>query len=253
MSPLISANMANIFEFAASRLLAIQSELETSTLVTSPRDRQIVVKYLIWEGDAFILPWVAFCEGMSINPPLSRNLRFFVSTLGMKQVELLDEEEVYASFMKLRPEPGVPWVRGRLVKNYPLAWWDGQFTILPYREFLKKFPDSNEMRKMIADHFAQLPESRMLVMPATLVHPRSTPLAQQLATIHAEIEQEGNEIWKMMENKVVEAKIVAASLMKMETALGQDVIAAITATDALVKYLSREPKNPIQPATSDSE
>ncbi|KAG1875512.1 hypothetical protein DFJ58DRAFT_836127 [Suillus subalutaceus] len=102
--------------------------------------------------------------------------------------------------------------------------------------------------------------SRLLVIrckleTSTLVtSPRDHRIVvKQLATIHAEIEQEGNEIWKMMENKVVEAKIVAASLMKMETALGQDVIAAITATDALIKYLRREPKTPMQPATNESE
>ena len=80
----------------------------------------------------------------------------------------------------------------------------------------------------------------MLVTPATLVNVRSTPVAQQLATIEAGMRQEGDHIVDMLENKVVEAMLVAASLLRMETALGQDVRTAIAATERLVRYLKRE-------------
>lgn len=69
---------------------------------------------------------------------------------------------------------------------------------------------------------------------------RSTPVAQQLATIHAGMRQEGEHIVTMLENKIVEARLVAATLLRMETALGQDVRAAIAATERLVRYLKRE-------------
>jgi hypothetical protein len=52
--------------------------------------------------------------------------------------------------------------------------------------------------------------------------------------------QEGDHIVDMLENKVVEARLVAASLLRMETALGQDVRTAIAATERLVRYLKRE-------------
>lgn len=45
------ADVANIFELAASRLLAIRIELGKTKLVTSSKVRLIVTKYLMWEGD----------------------------------------------------------------------------------------------------------------------------------------------------------------------------------------------------------
>jgi hypothetical protein len=66
------------------------------------------------------------------------------------------------------------------------------------------------------------------------------PVAQQLATIDASIRQEGEHIVTLLENKIVEARLVAATLLRMETALGQDVRAAIATTEWLVKYLKRE-------------
>lgn len=90
------ANMANMFEFTASRMLTIWTILEQSTLVKLVKARHIMTRYLMWEGDVstnfnifhlkanqllakiFILPWVALCEGMNISPPLSWNLWFVV-------------------------------------------------------------------------------------------------------------------------------------------------------------------------------
>jgi hypothetical protein len=77
-------------------------------------------------------------------------------------------------------------------------------------------------------------------MPATYLDVRSTPVAQQLAAIHASVKQEGDHIVELLENKVVEAWLVTASLLRMETALGQDVCTAIAATEQLVRYLKRE-------------
>ncbi|KAG1721300.1 hypothetical protein EDB19DRAFT_1835576 [Suillus lakei] len=45
------ANVANIFEFAASQLLAIWMTLGTTKLVTLSKVQYIVIKYLMWEGD----------------------------------------------------------------------------------------------------------------------------------------------------------------------------------------------------------
>jgi hypothetical protein len=45
------SDMAHIFEFAASRLLAIRMTLELSKNETSPRLRGIITKYLMWEGE----------------------------------------------------------------------------------------------------------------------------------------------------------------------------------------------------------
>ncbi|KAG1725102.1 hypothetical protein EDB19DRAFT_1915219 [Suillus lakei] len=67
------ADMANIFEFTTSRLLAIHRSLENTTSVSSVKCL-IVSKYLMWEGNVFFLPWIAYCEGLSICPPLSCNL-----------------------------------------------------------------------------------------------------------------------------------------------------------------------------------
>ncbi|KAG1720290.1 hypothetical protein EDB19DRAFT_1836059 [Suillus lakei] len=46
------ADMANIFEFTASRLLAIRRALANTTLVTSAKVHLIVTKYLMWEGES---------------------------------------------------------------------------------------------------------------------------------------------------------------------------------------------------------
>jgi hypothetical protein len=83
-------------------------------------------------------------------------------------------------------------------------------------------------------------EGDALVTPATPVQAMSTPIAQQLATIRAEAREEGEYLLKMLEDKVLEAKMVAATMLRMDTALGDDVLQAIMASDKLVKYLKKE-------------
>ncbi|KAG1779895.1 hypothetical protein EV702DRAFT_1194649 [Suillus placidus] len=234
------ADMASIFEFAASRLLAIWMTLDKSNLVTPSKVRYILTRYLMWEGDVFMSPWVNYCEDQGISPPLSRNLRFFVGMLGMSQMELLNYQEFYDLFMKLPASPSGIWVAGRIVKTYSMAWWNEVFDTADYQTFTTNLPNFGNIKEMLVSHFEQLPEGQLLVTPATLVDPRSTPVAQQLANIHAGMRQEGEHIVSLLENKIVEARLVAASLLRMETALGQDVRAAITATEHLVKYLKRE-------------
>lgn len=65
-------------------------------------------------------------------------------------------------------------------------------------------------------------------------------IAQQVATIHTEAREEGQYLLKMLEDKLVEAKMVAATMLRMDMALGDDVLQAMTVTDKLVKYLKRE-------------
>ncbi|KAG1717406.1 hypothetical protein EDB19DRAFT_1923108 [Suillus lakei] len=214
--------------------------LGTTKLITSSKVQYIVIKYLMWEGDAFISPRVNICQGMGISPPLSRNLWFFTGMLGMSHMELLNYNEFYNKFMSMPVSPSSAWVTGWVVNTYPMAWWTQAFDTADYNKFTGNLPNMTEIREMVDSHFAQLPEGRLLVMPATYVDVRSTPVAQQLAAIHAGVKQEGDHIVELLENKVVEAWLVMASLLRMETALGQDVCAAITATEWLVRYLKRE-------------
>ncbi|KAG1731777.1 hypothetical protein EDB19DRAFT_1831596 [Suillus lakei] len=226
-------DVANIFEFAASRLLAIRMMLGTTKLVTSS-------KYLMWEGDAFISPWVNICQDMGISLPLSRNLQFFTGMLGMNHMELLNYNEFYDKFMSILASPSGAWVTGRVVNTYPMAWWTQAFDTTDYNKFTGNLPNMIEIREMVDSHFAQLPESWLLVTLPTYVDVRSTPVTQQLAAIHASVKQEGDHIVELLENKIVEAWLVTASLLRMETALGQDVCAAIATTERLVRYLKRE-------------
>ncbi|KAG1717218.1 hypothetical protein EDB19DRAFT_1923789 [Suillus lakei] len=210
------ADMANIFEFAASRLLAICRSLENTTPASLAK-HLIVSKHLMWEGDVFFLPWIV-----------------------MSSVELLKYRELYEGFMKLPVEPSGAWVRGRVVHTYPMDWWNTAFDVGDYRTFTSRYPGWNQVLQMVTDHFDQLPEGHLLITPATLVQARSTLVAQQLATIQAGVRQGGEHIIMMLENKVVEARLVAASLMRMETALGEDVLGTIATTEFLVKYLKGE-------------
>ncbi|KAG2111434.1 hypothetical protein DEU56DRAFT_762204 [Suillus clintonianus] len=233
------ADMANIFEFAASRLLAIRTSMENKPPPSSAT-RLIFSKYLMWEADAFFMPWITYCEGMCIAPPLSNRLRYCVGILGMSSTELLTYRQLYDQFMQLPVEPSGAWARGRVVKSYPLDWWNTPFDTADYETFTSSYPGWRQVGDMVEAHFEQLPESQWLITPATLVQARSTPVAQQLATIQAGVRQGNEQIVKMLEDKVVEAKLVAASLMRMETALGEDVRGAIAATELLVKYLKGE-------------
>ncbi|KAG1856827.1 hypothetical protein C8R48DRAFT_674799 [Suillus tomentosus] len=150
------------------------------------------------------------------------------------------ELEMYDSLMSLPVSPCGPWTKGRLVHEYRHAWWTRLSTLKPDEKFFSTYPDSNQVRDVLMAHFEQLSEGTALITPATSVEPMTTPIAQQVATIRAEAREEGQYLLKMLEDKVVEAKMVAATMLRMDTALGDDVLQAITATDKLVKYLKRE-------------
>ncbi|KAG1859431.1 hypothetical protein C8R48DRAFT_774769 [Suillus tomentosus] len=78
-----------------------------------------------------------------------------------------------------------------------------------------------------------------LVTQATLVQAMSMLIAQQLATIRTKAREEGEYPLKMLEDKILEAKMVAATMLRMDTALGDDVLQAITVSNKLVKYLKK--------------
>ncbi|KAG1796140.1 hypothetical protein EV424DRAFT_1547222 [Suillus variegatus] len=235
------SDITSIFEYASSRLSAIRTELETSHVSLTPRTRRIIGKYLNWEGESFTLPWMSFCAGLSISPPLSRNLRFFVGVLSMKQVGLITNyEEVYDAFMTLPAAPPGPWQKGQLAQTYWTPWWMELADLKSDQDFFNTYPNCVQVQQIIGEHFKQLPEGRILITPAMFAHPMSTPVAQQLSTIHTEVLHEGQLIVKMLEDKVVEAKMVAATMLRMDTALGQDVVNAIATTEKLMKYLKRE-------------
>ncbi|KAG1854726.1 hypothetical protein C8R48DRAFT_675509 [Suillus tomentosus] len=237
----ILKDFTQIFEHAGSRLLAIRIELEKTKLTISPDDRRVIGEYLNWDIEAYTLPWMAFCAGLSINPPLSKHLRHMVGMLSMKQLDMLkDYTEVYEAFLSLPVSPSGPWTKGRLVREYRHAWWTGLATIKLDPKFLSRYPDGVEVKECVTAHFEQLFEGDALVTPATPVQAMSMPIAQQLATIRAEAREEGEYLLKMLEDKVLEAKMVAATMLRMDTALGDDVLQAIMASDKLVKYLKKE-------------
>ncbi|KAG1719640.1 hypothetical protein EDB19DRAFT_1836547 [Suillus lakei] len=120
------------------RVLKPNQSLENTTSVSSVKCL-IVSKYLMWEGNVFFLPWIAYCEGLSICPPLSCNLRWFIGLLSMSSVELLNYRELYESFMKLLVELSGAWVRGRVVHTYPMDWWNTTFDAGDYRTFTSRY------------------------------------------------------------------------------------------------------------------
>ncbi|KAG1861513.1 hypothetical protein DFJ58DRAFT_725694 [Suillus subalutaceus] len=188
--------------------------------------RNTVSRYLNWEAEAFTLPWIGLCSGLSVSLPLSQNLRYHIGVVAMKQLYMVT--------------PVGPWMKGRIVNTYRYSWWKGSFADIPDEDLLGSYLNCIELKAMIAEHYEQLPEGTGLVTPATLIIPKSTPVAQQLSNIASEVEHEGRQIVKMLEDKVIEAQIVAASLLQMESALGEDIMTAIAATEKLVKFLKRE-------------
>ncbi|KAG1900023.1 uncharacterized protein F5891DRAFT_980637 [Suillus fuscotomentosus] len=236
-------DFTQIFEHARSHLLAIRIELEKTKLTILPDDSRVIGEYLNWDIEAYTLPWMAFCARLSINPPLSKHLRHMVGMLSMKQLDMLkDYTEVYEAFLSLPVSPSGPWTKGRLVREYRHAWWTGLATI-KLDEKLSRYPNGVEVKECVTAHFAQLFEGDALVTLVTPVQAMSMLIAQQLATICAEAREEGEYLLKMLEDKVLEAKMVAATMLRMDTTLGDDVLQAITASDKLVKYLKKRPQH----------
>ncbi|KAG1857410.1 hypothetical protein F4604DRAFT_1685243 [Suillus subluteus] len=180
--------------------------------------------YLNWEAEAFTIPWVTFCTRLSINLPLSHNLQYLIGLLAMKQLKMLESyTDVYDSFMTLPVDPPATWMRGHEANTYQHAWWLGPLDTEPDEVFFNTYPNCVEVKELFTEHFLQLPEGTAFITPATLIKPKIMLVAQQVSTIHAEIQQEGNHLLEMIEDKVIEARIVAASLMQMDSLLGWDV------------------------------
>jgi hypothetical protein len=75
--------------------------------------------------------------------------------LGMCQLKLLTDQKFYAFFIKLLAEPSEAWVRGYIVRIYPMSWWSQPFEA-GWKEWIHKFPHSNDIREMVISHFKQL-------------------------------------------------------------------------------------------------
>ncbi|KAG1851429.1 hypothetical protein DFJ58DRAFT_842133 [Suillus subalutaceus] len=227
-------DFANLFEYASSCLSRIHRVLEQTKDNTSWKVHKHIGMYLNWEAEAFTIPWITFCTGLSINPLLSHNLRYLIGLLAMKQLKMLESyADVYDSFMTLPVDPPATWMRSCEGNTYEHAWWLGPLDTKPNEVFFNTYPNCVEVKELFTEHFLQLPEGTAFLTPATLIEPKIMPVAQQVSTIHAEVQQEGNHLLKMIEDKVIEARIVAASLMQMDSLLGRDVGEAIAVTERL--------------------
>ncbi|KAG1847067.1 hypothetical protein F4604DRAFT_1929022 [Suillus subluteus] len=194
------SDLTNIFEYAGSCLIAICIEMEKTKLKLSPKACNTVSRYLNWEAEVGQLD--ANCD-----------------------IQLTYHEGIWiglCSGLSLSPP---------LSQN---LWYHIGVVAMKQLYMVAKFKD-------IYDTFMTLkPKGTGLVMQATLIIPKSTPVTQQLSNIVGEVEHEGCQIVKMLEDKVIEAQIMAASLLQMESVLGEDIIAAIAVTEKLAKFLKRE-------------
>ncbi|KAG1880191.1 hypothetical protein F4604DRAFT_1922873 [Suillus subluteus] len=183
------ADFANLFEYAGSCLLRIHRVLEQMKDNTSRKVHKNIGMYLNWEAEAFTIPWVTFCTGLSINPLLSHNLRYLIGLLAMKQLKMLESyADVYDSFMTLSVDPLATWMRGREANTYEHAWWLGPLDTEPNEVFFNTYPNCVEVKELFTEHFLQLPEGTVFITPATLIEPKITPVAQQVSIIRAEVQ-----------------------------------------------------------------
>ncbi|KAG1829899.1 hypothetical protein F4604DRAFT_1947369 [Suillus subluteus] len=141
------SDMANIFEYAGSRLLAAWTSLNKE-LIRSARFRNAIGEYLDWEAKSFIPPWVALCEKSCVHLPLTQNLKIFIG--------MLHDSDTYEAFMKIPVEPSSTWIRGSMAKTYKWDWWNTAFQDFPCGDVMGLLPSTRDLRDMMFDHFMQL-------------------------------------------------------------------------------------------------
>ncbi|KAG1880190.1 hypothetical protein F4604DRAFT_1922872 [Suillus subluteus] len=149
------SDVANIFKYAGSRLLAIRTMLESRWGVISAEGRIILNEYLNWEAESFLLPWVSVCESARTDPPVSQNLHIFLGIFRTGTVRQV-AKEMYLAFMNIPAEPSSAWVTSHVVQSYKFAWWNTAFDVTPNKDFIGVHPSSHELWDILFDHFGQL-------------------------------------------------------------------------------------------------
>jgi len=165
-------DVANILEYATSRMMAIHLAVERSHVPRSVVYKESFHRHVMWEAEVFfsldatgslmyllkrfIFPFINICVATSVNPSMSDYLMQVVGLLARSQVCLLAPADFLGEFQNLDPHREGLALQNRLrvVPNYRCSWWKDRFdaNVCGVPEML----DLDDIIGMVADHMEQM-------------------------------------------------------------------------------------------------
>ncbi|KAG2039811.1 hypothetical protein BDR03DRAFT_1008805 [Suillus americanus] len=176
----------NIFEYTTSRITTIHLAVLKDDIAHSNSYQHSFVRYMVWEAEHFVTPFVNMCAAMNISTTMLPYLSEVLLLITSFQTKLYNHSKFFATYEACPHQPAnhpidINWV----VPNYKHAWWMYQFELLPFN-----MPPQilvSEVKMLVAVHFAQQPRMALMV-PRPIAHARSDyPLMQQLQVLQTKV------------------------------------------------------------------
>ncbi|KAG1829557.1 hypothetical protein DFJ58DRAFT_848672 [Suillus subalutaceus] len=222
-------DVANIFEYATSRLTAIRIAVLEDDIDHSNSYQFSFVRYMVWEAEHFVTPSVNMCAAMNISMTMPLYLSEVLLLITSCQTEPYDHSKFFAAY-KACPHQSVthPVDINRVVPKYKHAWWEHRFDLLPFNMPLQ----------------ISVAEPRMaLMVPRPITHTHSDdPLMQQLQVLRAEVARLGMELTRVLVDKLDAMTEAVAAFNRLEDPV-DELREAMEASHAAVAVLQEDYDN----------
>ncbi|KAG1868407.1 hypothetical protein F4604DRAFT_1927264 [Suillus subluteus] len=227
---------ANIFEYATSRFTAIHIALLEDDINHSNSYQHSFVKYMVWEAEHFVIPFVNMAVAMNLNTTMPPYLCKVLLLITSFQTEPYNHGKFFAGF-EACPHQSVthPVDINRVVPNYKHPWWTYRFDLLPFN--MPIWISVAKVKELVAGHFAQRPRMALMVpRPITHTHGSDDPLLHQLQVLWTEVARLGMELSRVLVAKLDATSEAVAALNHLEDPL-EEVSEAMAASHAAVAVL----------------
>ncbi|KAG2087516.1 uncharacterized protein F5147DRAFT_781280 [Suillus discolor] len=225
LSDLTAWDVANVLEFATSRIASIWLFCHQNHIPRTLAYKSSFIRHLQWEVDVsvssrFVFPYIHVSLVLNIHPTMPDLLQAMIGRFSRFQTGIITAEQLHDEFF-LHCSPNGPQVSSnhRVVPNYRYDWWKDRFDRLGL-----DLPVLNvhEVMEMTQDHFEQLLMGAMLVPgPAVTGQVDGGALFNQIVVVRTHLQHLGEAMSPLLEQKHQIAAAAAYTMSQLEAPIAE--------------------------------
>ncbi|KAG2057629.1 hypothetical protein BDR06DRAFT_1036823 [Suillus hirtellus] len=208
LSDLTAWDVANVLEFATSRIASIWLFCHQNHIPQTPAYKSSFIRHLQWEVDCFVFPYIHVSLVLNIHPTMPDLLQAVIGRFSQFLTGIITAEQLHDEFfLHLSSNHCV-------VPNYCYDWWKDHFNQLGL-----DLPVLNvhEIMEMTQDHFEQLLMGTMLVPDLAVTgQVDGNALFNQIMVVRTHLQHLGKAMSSLLEQKHQITAAAAYTMSQLE-------------------------------------
>ncbi|KAG1841155.1 hypothetical protein C8R48DRAFT_781458 [Suillus tomentosus] len=225
-------DVANIFEYVAAWFTAIRLSLDNKEVPRTSAFRKSFVRYLIWEAERFVFPFINICTTSNTCPALPDILSDIVNMLTGWQMALSDDDELFKKFATHNFNTSNNLMaRYRAPANLDYHWWNNRFDLIPFA--MPSRISLDEVMELRSCHDHEVGAGQLLLPDMHRHDTGPNPVLNNLRAVCNQMQDLGNALEDWLAHKMADGEEALEVMARLE-ALVDDLHDAIAAAQQLL-------------------